>query len=139
MKKIRFVFFSFSMVAILLFGSSRSIADPNVQWQFKSLGEDANGTPSTILSVLVNDNLNEIATETGNFYIINPEDFKDNGIPKNALIACQCWWAGAGADYWVVKKGSTLVVMERDLSEGDPDHPYDYTSKPVKVKTIKLD
>jgi hypothetical protein len=115
------------------------IPDLDVKWDLKPVPEDAQGNLSTIISLVVNGKKYEIATEMGTYSEISSDNFKDYKIPKNALIACTGWWAGAGAEYWVVKKGNDLNVMIREESEGNPDHPGDYVTKPKKVKTISLE
>ena len=116
-----------------------NIPDLDIKWDFKPVAEDANGNPSTIISLVVNGKKYEIATELGNYSEISSDNFKDYKIPKNALVACAGWWAGAGVDYWVIKKGNDLNVIMREVSEGSPDHPGDYVTKPKKVKTISLE
>jgi hypothetical protein len=113
--------------------------DFNIKWSLKSLPEDDMGNPSTRIWLIVNDNSYEIAKETGNITEIAQREFSDYKIPSGALLACQSWWAGAGAQYWVVKKNKSLNVMVRYIEEGNPDHPYDYSTKPKKVKSIPID
>ncbi len=119
-------------------GTNQNTSDPVLKWEFTSLGEDANGMPSTKLSLLVDDAKYEIQTESGNIFEITPIDFKSYKIPKSALLACESWWAGGGTNYWVIKKDNSLVVMRKEIEEGSPEHPGDYVSKPKKVLTIPL-
>ncbi|SRR5260221_3262584 len=134
-----------NMLAVLFFClSSKSVisagvTDVDVKWEFQHIAEDAMGNPSTIISLVVNGKSYYIATEVGNYSELGSENFKDNKIPKNALLACTGWWAGAGAQYWVIKKGNNLNVYIREISEGNPDHPGDYSTKPKVFKTISIE
>jgi hypothetical protein len=122
-----------------ILANTGSIPDVDVKWDFQSAGEDQYGNPSTIISLDVNGKKYEIAKELGNYNEITSDNFKDYKIPENALAACGGWWAGAGVDYWVIKKGNNLNVFMREISEGDPNHPGDYVTKPKNVKTISLE
>ena len=110
----------------------------DITWEFTSK-DDADGTPTTTVFVMINGNKFEIITEIGSFYEIPASDFKSYKIPKSALAACQGWWAGAGCQIWIVDGGRSYNVMRRDIEEGNPDHPYDYTTKPKKIKSIMID
>jgi len=140
----RLLYFNVTLLIIVLSCSmiyadaNSGAADPVLKWEFKSLGEDANGMPSTKLSLFVDDAKYEIQTEAGNIFEITPLDFKSYKIPKNALLACESWWAGGGTNYWVIKKDNALVVMRKEIEEGSPEHPGDYVSKPKKVLTIPI-
>lgn len=138
MIKITKQFFILTMF-LLFFSRIADGQDLNVKWDLKSLPENDMGNPSTRISLVVNDNSYEIAKETGNASEITQDQFKDYHIPGSAMIACQSWWAGSGAQYWVVRKNKSLVVMVRYIDEGNPDHPYDYSTKPKKVKTIPIE
>lgn len=115
------------------------ITNLDVKWDFQPVAEDANGNPSTIISLVVNGKKYEISKELGNYSEVSSDNFRDYKIPKNALVACYGWWAGAGSQYWVLKKGNEINVIIREISEGNPDHPGDYSTKPKVVKTISLE
>lgn len=110
----------------------------DITWEFTSK-DDADGTPTTKVSVLINGVKFEIISEIGSFYEIPPSDFKSNKIPNSALTACQGWWAGAGCQLWIVDAGKSYNVIRRDIEEGNPDHPSDYLTKPKKIKSIMID
>jgi hypothetical protein len=105
---------------------------PDLQWDFARGPIDNIGTPSVTVSLLVDGKKYELGSEIGEFSNIEKGNFRDYRIPKKALIGCQGWWAGAGVNYWVIKKGNNLVVMKRDISEGH------YGGKGYKVMTIPI-
>jgi len=102
MSKYKILFSAF--ILFIICGRISTGQDLNIKWDLKSLGDNDMGNPTTIISLNVSDYIYEIAKETGNVSEISKDDFKDYHIPNTAIIACQSWWAGAGAQYWVVKK-----------------------------------
>lgn len=137
--KIEFTLF-FALILMMGFLSTNPFAQQyTIKWDFKSQETDNNGTPSTKVVLLVNQDSYELAVVTGNVYEINKTDFKDYNMPKRCVIACQSWWAGSGSQFFVIKKNNSLVVMTRDIEEGNPDHPSDYFTKSKTLKTISIE
>lgn len=88
-----------------------------VTWAFDKR-EDRNGNPRTNVflvvggrRVLVRRNVLAQYTE------IAPEDYRSHGVPSAAVAACQGWWAGAGEDLYVIRRGRRLIVFIRYLDE----------------------
>ena len=50
--------------------------------------------------------------------------YHERNIPAAALTACSGWWAGAGVDLYVVRRGGRLNVFLRDRDEQAPDTAY---------------
>jgi hypothetical protein len=113
---------------------------PEVKWDFKSLGTGQYDTPITQVNLLVNGKSHSVIKEYFGFSETNKESYKDFEVPADAIIACRGWWAGAGMDIWVIQQAYDLEVYTREIAEtiGEDGEPGDFTGKPVKVKTIKL-
>lgn len=121
-------------------GKNTRPGKPEVKWDFKSLGTGQYDTPITQVNVLVNGKSHSVIKEYFGFSETSKETFKDFEIPQDAITACRGWWAGAGMDIWVIQQAYELEVYTREIAEtiGEEGEPGDFTGKPVKVKTIKL-
>lgn len=113
----------------------------DTKWEFKKLGEGDYGEPKTQVYLIVNGKKNEIAKIEFGFSEYLRESYKDAKIPSDALTACRGWWAGAGIDYWVIRKDKELIVMGREIGEttDEKGEPGDYIDEPKKIKTIKFE
>jgi hypothetical protein len=112
----------------------------DLKWDFKSLGEGEYGEPITMVSLLVNGNKIEIGKIEFGFSETVKASYKDFNIPPDAIIACRGWWAGAGIDYWVIRKGDDVIVMAKEIGETTDENgePGDYEDTPKQVKSIKI-
>ncbi len=121
-------------------GKNTRPGKPEVKWDFKSLGTGEYDTPITQVNLLVNGKSHSVIKEYFGFSETNKESYKDFEVPADAIIACRGWWAGAGMDIWVIQQAYDLEVYTREIAEtiGEDGEPGDFTGKPVKVKTIKL-
>ena len=121
-------------------GKNTRPGKPEVKWDFKSLGTGQYDTPITQVNLLVNGKSHSVIKEYFGFSETSKETFKDFEIPQDAITACRGWWAGAGMDIWVIQQAYDLEVYTREIAEtiGEDGEPGDFTGKPVKVKTIKL-
>lgn len=114
---------------------------PELKWEITPAGTGKYDTPINDVNLVVNGKRYFIEKEYYNFYETPRTDYKTNDIPADAIISCRGWWAGAGADYWVIQTGSEISVMKRDIGETSNENgePGDYIGKPVKVSSIKID
>lgn len=55
--------------------------------------------------------------------LILPKDYAQYTIPDEAEVACKCWWAGAGTDYYALAEEQTLKIYEREVFEQQIDAP----------------
>ena len=58
------------------------------------------------------------------FHTLLKADYQNNGIPSRALLACAGWFAGAGENLYVIRRGRALVVYRKELDEQAPDFPW---------------
>jgi len=114
---------------------------PELKWEFKRVGTGEYDTPINDVNIIVNGKKHFIAKEYYSFSEMPVTDYKSYDFPKDAIIATRGWWAGAGIDYWATQKDNEIIVMKREVGETTDDHgePGDFTGKPEKVISIKLD
>jgi hypothetical protein len=93
--------------------------------------EDGDGNPHTKVFLVVGARRELLAEATANFSLLERKDYKDHGVPADALTACSGWWAGQGQDLYVVRRNGRLVVYSRSLDEQARTPPY----KRLKVIT----
>ncbi len=114
---------------------------PELKWEFKRVGTGEYDTPINDVNIIVNGKKHFLAKEYYSFSEMPVSDYKSYEIPKDAIIATRGWWAGMGIDYWAIQQGYEIVVMKREIGETTTEdgEPGDFTGKPEKVISIKLD
>lgn len=55
--------------------------------------------------------------------LVLPKDYATHNIPEEAEVACKCWWAGGGSDYYAVAENQTIKIYEREDFEEKIDAP----------------
>ncbi|MEO8513407.1 MAG: hypothetical protein ABI543_07605, partial [Ignavibacteria bacterium] len=112
-----------------------------LKWDFRPLKPGKYDEPMTDVYLTVNGKSVFVAKIYYSFSETLQSGYKDYEIPSEALASCRGWWAGAGIDYWVIKKDNELIVYGRDIGETTDENgePGDFEGKPVKVTAIKLD
>jgi len=63
---------------------------------------------------------------------ITKESYEQYDIPKEAIVACGGWWAGAGDYYYVIMRDGKPVVFEGWQDEGQDDEGFHWTEITVK-------
>lgn len=101
--------------------SNRSQGD--VRWQFDSR-QDKDGNPWTRVYLVVGGRRVFLLREVGQYSEIERKDFSSHEVPARAVIACLSWWAGGGAEMYVVRRGRQLIVYRRSLDEQVDTGPY---------------
>src|SRR5436309_15272265 len=91
-------------------------AQAEVTWAFDT-HEDRDGTPRTKVFLIVGARRVLVTEPTANFSVLERKDFKGHAVAAAALTACNGWWAGAGEDLYVIRRGRSLVVYSRALDE----------------------
>ncbi|MGI4789607.1 MAG: hypothetical protein ACRYFS_12240, partial [Janthinobacterium lividum] len=66
------------------------------------------------------------------FHATVKADYKDNGVPAQALAACSGWWAGAGDTLYAIRQGRSLVIYRQETEEQGQAFPW------KRVKTISF-
>ncbi len=114
---------------------------PELKWEFKRVGTGEYDTPINDVNIIVNGKKHFIAKEYYSFSEMPVSDYKSYEIPSDAIISARGWWAGTGIDYWAIQKDNEIIVMKREIGETTDEHgePGDFTGKPEKVISIKLD
>lgn len=97
---------------------------PPLVWVFQTR-HDAQTNPHTNVFLRVGSRQVLVMRQAGDeFHLAAKADYKDTGIPAQALTACFGWWAGAGDQLYVVRHGQSLVVYRREEGEEAPDQPW---------------
>lgn len=90
----------------------------------EQLPEDSMGIPRGIVNVFACKNFNVIDTIAGTPEFYDTTEFKDRGIPPNALAALGAWWAGGGDYYYIIRKNDIVEVYHGWLDEAVDDDGY---------------
>lgn len=104
-------------------GQKAAGAKGEVTWLFDAR-EDGDGIPHTKVSLAVGDRRVFLEEAAAKFVVLERRDYKSHGVPAAALTACSGWWAGAGEDFYVVRRRGSLVVYSRTLDEQTRIPPY---------------
>ncbi len=97
---------------------------PPLQWVFQTR-RDAQTDPHTDVFLRVGSRQVLVLRQAEEEFTVSAKaEYKDQHIPAQALAACAGWWAGAGDDLYVVRRGSSLVVYRREVDEQAPDFPW---------------
>ena len=57
---------------------------------------------------------------------IDPNQYGDHQIPKNAIAAVGGWWAGSGDYVYIVEEDGNFVVKKGEIFEEQTDDSYHY-------------
>ncbi len=111
----------------------------DLKWDFRPLKPGQYDEPMTDVFLIVNGKSHFVSKIYYSFSETPSSGYKDYEIPSEASLSCRGWWAGAGIDYWLIRKNNELIVMGRDIGEtiDENGEPGDFTGKPFKVTTIK--
>lgn len=105
---------------------------PPLHWVFQTR-HDAQTNPHTNVLLRVGSRQVLVMRQAEDkFQIAAKADYKDTGIPAQALTACLGWWAGEGDYLYVVRRGHSLVVYRKEVNEEGPELPW----KRLKVITL---
>ena len=98
-------------------------AQAEVTWAFDT-HEDRDGNPRTKVFLVVGGRRVLLTETTARFSVLERQDYKSHAVPAAAVAACAGWWAGAGEDLYVTRRGRSLVVYSRALDEQAPASRY---------------
>lgn len=97
---------------------------PPLQWVFQTR-HDSQTNPHTDVFLRVGGRKVLVMRRVEEEFSVRAKaEYKDNAIPAQALAACTGWWAGAGDNLYVVRRGRFLVVYRREVDEQAPDFPW---------------
>jgi len=89
-------------------------------WEFKDLGEDSTGMPTTEVTLTSNGTIYRLGTYSGSCSVIEGSSWSLQEGEKSGVI---CWWAGGGYELGVFEENGTLVVKKGQLDEGNAETP----------------
>ncbi len=93
---------------------------------------DKTETPHSRVFVRANGKRTLVLSATEGFTHLGRAQFASHKVPREALVACTGWWAGAGDNLYVVKRGARLDVYRQEMDEQAETLPY------RKIKSIYL-
>jgi hypothetical protein len=80
--------------------------------------------PQTEITVQIGNKQVAIDSILGSAQYYNKENYKEMGIPDNAVSACGAWWAGAGDYYYMIKTDKGVAVYQGWQDEQQEDAGY---------------
>lgn len=78
------------------------------------------GGSLTTVYLLFNGNKYKLGILHGSGDDIDKSDFADKKIPASAIAACGAWYAGSGSYYYIIQKGSKILLYQGYNGEEDP-------------------
>ena len=119
-----FALFALAAVRPVWAQASPAPQTPPLQWVFQTR-HDAQTNPHTDVFLRVGSRRVLVLRQAEEeFRVPAKTNYKDAGVPAQALTACLGWWAGAGDNLYVVRRGRSLVVYRREVDEQAPDLPW---------------
>ena len=101
-----------------------------VSFEFTQVGDV--DSPHTQIFLVNNGQKSDLGKFAGNTTLIEKLSYKDFGIPENALVACQTWWAGAGDYFYVAASKTDIEVFQGWADEQQDDAGYHW--KKISLK-----
>lgn len=80
--------------------------------------------PQTEITVQIGNKLIAIDSILGSAQYYTKENYKEMGIPDNAVAACGGWWAGAGDYFYMIKTAKGVAVYQGWQDEQQEDAGY---------------
>ena len=119
---------SFTLFVLTLFGLSPQAPaagqTPPLHWVFH-LHRNSQDDPHTDVFLRVGARQVLVMHQAPDeFHLAAKAEYKDTGVPLQALTACFGWWAGAGDYLYVIRRGPSLVVYRKEVDEQAPDFPW---------------
>ncbi len=97
---------------------------PVLAWSF-DIHDDPSGSPRGRVFLRVNGRSVLVLPKADMQYnIVLCSEYHGKKVPAAALTACAGWWAGAGVDLYVIRRGQRLNVFRRDEDEESGDSAY---------------
>lgn len=86
-----------------------------VSFSISNVEDDINGPESTLI-VTINGKDTEL-TKATNCNVAEKEEYESMKAPTDAAWACKCWWAGAGKDFYAIKKEGKIELYVKEVYE----------------------
>ena len=102
-----------------------------VRFEFE-VKRDSNDTPHSRVFLNANGRRTLVLFATEGFQNLKRDEFASREIPRSALAACTGWWAGAGDNLYVVRRGQRLDVYRQEMDEQAGPFPF------RKIKSIRI-
>ncbi|AFM03214.1 hypothetical protein Fleli_0754 [Bernardetia litoralis DSM 6794] len=86
-----------------------------VSFMLSNVEDDINGMQSTIKAT-INGKETEV-TKATNCTLAEKEEYESMKVPTDATWACKCWWAGAGENFYALKKDNKVEFYGKEIYE----------------------
>ncbi len=101
--------------------STASIPKLNASFGYEEKDDEQTGGSLTTVYLLFNSNKYKLGTIHGSGDNIDKSDFLSKKIPASAIAACGAWYAGSGSYYYIIQKGTKIVLYQGYNGEEDPN------------------
>jgi len=109
-----------TLVGGMAAGAAPRYDGPKLAWVIKSF-VDKKGNPHSRLLLSIDGKLVLIERDVQEeLRSMARDDFVPYQVPKKALIACYGWFAGAGDEFYVIRKANAFAVY-RQMGDCSPD------------------
>ncbi|WP_338812298.1 hypothetical protein V9L05_12915 [Bernardetia sp. Wsw4-3y2] len=102
-----------------------------ITFMISNVEDDINGNESTITAVINGKNIE--VTRATNCNAVEKEEYESMKVPTEATWACKCWWAGAGENFYAIKKDNKVDFYGKEVYE-EMEEEYD---KWELIKTLE--
>ncbi len=103
-----------------------------VRFEFETKGGLDGHAPRSRVFVNANGKRTRVFSNDESFQALSRDEFSTHRVPRRALAACFGWWAGAGDNLYVVRRGAQLDVYQQPLDE--QSGPFRF----CKIKSIRF-
>ena len=90
------------------------------KWDFKGLGEDSTGMPSTEVTLTMGDKKYPLGKYSGSCAEIDGTSW---ALIEGEKAGVVCWFAGGGEELGIFEEGGKFVVKKGQLDEGTAEMP----------------
>ncbi|WP_338768710.1 hypothetical protein WAF17_08365 [Bernardetia sp. ABR2-2B] len=93
-----------------------------ITFLISNVEDDINGNESTITATINGKDI-ELA-RASNCNVVEKENYESMKVPTDATWACACWWAGAGENFYAIKKEDKIEFYGKEVYE-EMEEEYD--------------
>ncbi len=111
--------------------AARTKKAPTVRFEF-DVKRDVYDTPTSRVFLRVDGQRFFVSSFQEGFNRLSRAEFTNRKVPREALAACSGWWAGAGDNLYVVRRGTRLDVYRQQMDEQSGPFPY------RRIKSIRF-
>jgi hypothetical protein len=100
--------------------SNSAVQKLNASFAYEEKDDPETGGSLTTVYLLFNGNKYKLGILHGSGDDVDKSDFADMKIPASAIAACGAWYAGSGSYFYIIQKGSKILLYQGYNGEEDP-------------------